>query len=219
MTSTEDIIAAGRGAALTTAVLQEWAGKGTPKQRDYLHGFLQAELASRTASRRTRLLKAAHLPVVKTLDDYDYSNITFPADYSHDQLASLAFVDAAEDLICYGDVGTGKTHLAAALIAAACRAGIPARFFTASALVEHLRRAKTDGRLERELTALGKNQLLAIDELGYLPIDSEGGRLLFQTISNSYERTSLIITTNLEFSKAHMFARTCVRLRRNITGS
>lgn len=200
-TTTEDILDAGRGAALTTAVLEDWANKGTPKQRDYLHGFLKAEHASRIASRRARLLKAARLPVLKSLDGYDWSNIMLPTDYRRDQLASLEFIDRCEDLICYGDVGTGKTHLAAALVAATCNAGMPARFFTASALVDHLRRAKQDGRLERELTTLAKNRLLAIDELGYLPIDSEGGRLLFQVITNSYEKSSLIITTNLEFSR------------------
>src|SRR5699024_11475569 len=104
----DDIIAAGRGAALTTAVLPDWAAKVTPKQRDYLHGFLQAENASRTASRRARLLKAAHLPVVKSLADYDWTNITLPADYSRDQLAGLEFINTAEDLVCYGDVGTGN---------------------------------------------------------------------------------------------------------------
>jgi len=201
MTSTDDLIEAGRNATLTTAVLREWAAKGTPKQREYLHGFLQAEHASRLASRRARLLKAARLPVTKSLADYDWTTLTLPADYSRDQLASLEFIDRAEDLICYGDVGTGKTHLAAALVAETCQIGRPARFFTASALVDHLRRAKNDGRLERELAALAKNRVLAIDELGYLPIDSEGGRLLFQVITNSYEKSSLIITTNLEFSR------------------
>jgi len=201
MTNTDELIEAGRGAALTTAVLTEWATKGTPKQREYLHGFLRAEHASRIASRRARLLKAAHLPVVKSLDDYDWSNITLPADYRRDQLTSLEFLDHGQDLICYGDVGTGKTHLAAALVAATCQSGMPARFFTASSLVDQLRHAKDDGRLERELASLAKNRLLVIDELGYLPIDSEGGRLLFQIIANSYEKSSLIITTNLEFSR------------------
>ncbi|MGH3280564.1 MAG: IS21-like element helper ATPase IstB [Trebonia sp.] len=197
----KDIVDAGRAAALTTAVLQQWAAKGTPGQRDYLHGFLIAEAASRTASRRARLLKAARLPVAKTLDGYDWAAVTFPAGYGREQLAGLAFADAAEDLVCYGDVGTGKTHLAAALIAAACQAGMPARFFTATALVDHLRRAKADGNLHKELAALAKNRIVAIDELGYIPIDTEGARLLFQVISSSYETSSLIITTNLEFSR------------------
>lgn len=199
--SIKDIIDAGRAAALTGTVLKKWAAIGTPKQRDYLHGYLTAEIASRTASRRARLLKAARLPVHKTLADYDWAAVTFPADYDQDKLTGLAFADAAEDLVFYGDVGTGKTHLAAALVAAACQNGIPARFFTATALVEHLRHAKTDGKLEKELAALAKNRIVAIDELGYIPIDTEGGRLLFQIISRSYEQSSLIITTNLEFSR------------------
>ena len=197
----QDIIDAGRAVTLTSQVLADWAAKGTPDQLAYLHGFLQAETASRTASRRARLLKAAHLPIHKTLKEYDWTSVTFPADYNQQTLTDLTFITAAEDLLCYGDVGTGKTHLAAALIATACQKGIPARFFTATGLVDHLRKAKQDNRLEKELTNLAKHQLLAIDELGYIPIDIEGARLLFQVISNSYERSSLIITTNLEFSR------------------
>ena len=98
-------------------------------------------------------------------------------------------------------VGTGKTHLATALAAAACQRGIPARYFTTSSLVAQLRRAKDAGRLDKELTALAKNQLTVIDELGYLPIDADGARLLFQVIVDAYEQRSLIITTNLEFSR------------------
>jgi DNA replication protein DnaC len=87
------------------------------------------------------------------------------------------------------------------LVAAACRQGIQARFFTTSALVMMLRRAKDEDRLDKELASLAKNQLIAIDELGYLPIDTEGARLLFQVIADGYEKRSLIITTNLEFSR------------------
>lgn len=196
-----DIINAGRHASLTSTVLAEWARKGTPKQREYLLGYLQAEHDSRQQSRRDRLLKNAHLPALKSLHGYDWTNMTFPEDYGRDGLTSLDFIDRAEDLILYGDVGTGKTHLATALAAAACQKGLPARFFTTSALVMQLRRAKDDGHLDKELTALAKNQLLVIDELGYLPIDTEGARLLFQVIADSYETRSLIITTNLEFSR------------------
>ena len=91
--------------------------------------------------------------------------------------------------------------MATALVAAACWQGIQARFFTTSALVMMLRRAKDEDRLDKELASLAKNQLLAIDELGYLPIDTEGARLLFQVIADGYEKCSLIITTNLEFSR------------------
>ncbi|WP_417219634.1 ATP-binding protein [Arthrobacter sp.] len=138
----QDIIDAGRAASLTGTVLEEWAAKGTPKQREYLHGLLQAEHASRQQSRRHRLLRAARLPALKSLEGYDWSAARFPTDYGREALVSLDFIDQAQDLVLYGDVGTGKTHLAIALAAAACRQGIGAKFFTTSALVMQLRRAQ-----------------------------------------------------------------------------
>lgn len=159
----QDIMETGRQASLTHTVLAEWAEKGTPKQREYLHGMLTAEHESRQASRRQRLLTAARLPALKSLTGFDYSNVKFPEDYGRDELTSLEFINRAEDLVLYGDVGTGKTHLASALVAAACRQGIPARFFTTSSLVMQLRRAQDEGRLDRELASIAKNRLLAID--------------------------------------------------------
>lgn len=197
----QDVVDAGRRASLTGTVLDAWARKGTPKQREYLLGLLHAEHASRQHSRRQRLLKAARLPALKTLDGYDWGAIRFPADYGREALTGLDFLHRAEDLVLFGDVGTGKTHLATALAAAACQRGIPARYFTTSSLVAALRRAKDAGRLDKELAALAKNQLLVIDELGYLPIDADGARLLFQVIADAYEQRSLVITTNLEFSR------------------
>ncbi|GAA3326908.1 IS21-like element helper ATPase IstB [Paeniglutamicibacter sulfureus] len=197
----QDLLDAGKHASLTGSVLSEWAEKGTPKQREYLHGVLVAEHESRLESRRQRLLKAARLPAMKSLTGFDYSNVRFPDDYGSHPLESLDFIDRAQDLVLYGDVGTGKTHMATALVVAACQRGIAAKFFTTSALVMMLRRAKEEGRLDKELASLAKNQLIAIDELGYLPIDTEGARLLFQVIADGYEKRSLIITTNLEFSR------------------
>lgn len=101
----------------------------------------------------------------------------------------------------YGDVGCGKTHLAIALGIQGCQQGIPTRFFTASSLIMQLRQAKARDRLERELASIGKARLVIIDELGYLPIDIEGARLLFQVIADSYEKRSLIFTSSLEFSR------------------
>ena len=197
----QDLLEAGKHASLTGSVLNEWAEKGTPKQREYLHGVLVAEHESRQESRRQRLLKSARLPALKSLTGFDYSSVRFPDDYGREALESLEFINRAQDHVLYGDVGTGKTHMATALVAAACRRGIQARFFTTSALVMMLRRAKDEDRLDKELASLAKNQLLAIDELGYVPIDTEGARLLFQVIADGYEKRSLIITTNLEFSR------------------
>lgn len=100
-----------------------------------------------------------------------------------------------------GDVGTGKTHMAEALCALCCQDARPARFFTASPLVMRLRHARDDARLDRELAQIGRADLLVIDEPGFLPLDVDGARLLFQVISQAYEAQSVVLTTNLEFSR------------------
>ena len=194
------IVEAGSRCSLTRAVLEEWSERGTPKMRRHLLAFLQAESDSRDAARRARLLGRAQIPVAKSLDGFDWSPVTLPEGLARDDLASLSFVDSREDLVLMGDVGTGKTHMAQALAASMCMAGREARFFTAVSLVQRLRRANSEGRLDRELAAIGKAELVVLDELGYLPLDEEGAKLLFQVVSQAYERQSLVLTTNLEFS-------------------
>ena len=125
---------------------------------------------------------------------------SFPADWGREQLESLEFVDRAEDLVLYGDVGCGKTHLAIAIGMLACQRMIPVRFFTASSLVMRLRKAKDDNRSDAELKSIGRAGLVIIDELGYLDVGSEGADLLFQLISTRYEQRSTIITTNVGIS-------------------
>lgn len=178
------VVEAGRSCSLTTAVLEEWSRLGTPKQVEYLAGYLDAERSSREASKRATLLRRCALPAPKTFDGYDWSAVSWP-----------------EDLVLMGDVGTGKTHMASALCALACERRLEARFFTASSLVMRLRRARDDGRLDREAALIGKARLLVIDELGFLPLDADGARLLFQVFADAYERQSVVITTNLEFSR------------------
>lgn len=101
----------------------------------------------------------------------------------------------------YGPVGTGKTHLASALGALACSKGLRTRFFTAAELVVRLSEAFAAGSLEKLLKNLLRADLVIIDEWGYVPVDRQGAQLLFRIISDSYERRSIILTTNLEFSK------------------
>ena len=195
MGAVEDaIVEAGVRCSLTRSVLTEWAASGTPRQRDHLLGYLEAEAASRDAARRSRMLRRAQIPVSKSLDGFDWSPVTLPDGLSRGDLEALSFVDAREDLVLMGDVGTGKTHMACALASLVCAAGREARFFTASSLVMRLRRAKEEGRLDRELSAIGKAEMVVVDELGYLPLDAEGARLLFQVISAAYERQSVVFT-------------------------
>ncbi len=100
-----------------------------------------------------------------------------------------------------GDVGTGKTHMASALCQLACDRYLEARFLIASSLVMRLRRARDEGRLDREMAQIGRARLLVIDELGFLPLDADGARIVFQVFADAYERQSVVITADLEFSR------------------
>lgn len=195
------VVEAGRSCSLATAVLEEWSRLGTPKQVEYLAGHLEAERSSREASKRATLLRRRALPAPKTFDGYDWPAASWPEGMGRESLLALDFVERREDLVLMGDVGTGKTHMASALCALACERRLEARFFTASSLVMRLRRARDDGRLDREAALIGKARLLVIDELGFLPLDAGGARLLFQVFADAYERQSVVITTNLEFSR------------------
>lgn len=200
MTTPADVLTLGRSIKLTTRVLAPWVQASTPDQLDYLAGLLSAEVDSRAASHRARLLHRAHLPQRKTLQDYQWDNVTLPNGLTPQDITSLDFITTHQDLICIGDVGTGKTHLALALAQHACMHAIETRFYTVSSLAMLLRRAKQEDRLDRQLADLARPKLLILDELGYLPIDTDGGRLLFQVITQAYETQSLIITTNLDLS-------------------
>ena len=194
----EQVMGLARNLPLTHSVLEKALADATPGQLGFLANLFEKENASRAESKRRRLLKQAGFPQSKTLEGYDWSMASFPADWGREQLESLEFVDRAEDLVFYGDVGCGKTHLAIAIGMLACQRMIPVRFFTASSLVMRLRKAKDDNRLDAELKSIGRAGLVIIDELGYLPIDIDGARLLFQVIADSYETRSVIFTSNLE---------------------
>lgn len=175
--------------------------RGTPRQVELLLSYLKAEAQSRDASKRASLLRRCTLPALKTFDGYDWGSVLWPQEFGRDDLLSLSFMHGKEDMVLMGDVGCGKTHMACALCVMRCEVKVEARFFTASSLVMRLRRANDDGRLDRELAQIGRSDLLVIDELGFLPLDAEGARLLFQAISQAYETQSVVFTTNLEFSR------------------
>ena len=197
----ERVAAAGARCSLTKSLLADWGVRGTPRQAGCLAEYLEAECASRDASRKASLLRRCALPQAKTFDGYDWTAVSWPEGFGREDLLSLSFLESREDLVLMGDVGTGKTHMASALCMMCCEAKIEARFFTASSLVMRLRRASADGRLDRELSLIGRADLLVVDELGFLPLDAEGARLLFQVVSQAYEAQSVVFTTNLEFSR------------------
>ena len=196
-----EVLALSRGLPFTKSVLGPTVEDATAAQRRFLHALFTQEQESRGVAKRARLPRNASFPVVKTFAGYDWSNLNWPPDWGRAQLTSLEFITQQENLVLYGDVGTGKTHLAIALGYAACQAGYRVTFTTAASLVSGLRHAQTAGRLDRELASMSRNDLIIIDELGYLPIDGQGARLLFQVIADAYEKRSIVYTSNLEFSR------------------
>lgn len=173
----------------------------TPKQEEFLLEVLTQEVAHRERARKTRLLNRAKFPVIKSLEGYDFSLVRLPPSITQEDLAQCRFMEQHTNLVCYGPVGTGKTHLSIALGIRACEQGKKVRFYTVTELVLKLAEARKQGTLERLITELQRLDLLILDEWGYVPIDKEGSQLLFRVISDSYESKSLILTTNLEFSK------------------
>ena len=159
------------------------------------------EMDVRERNKRSRLYRRAKFPQVKSFDGYDFSQVAFPDGYGVDDLKSLSFVDAAQDFVFHGQTGRGKTHLAIAIGSTCVMAGKTVRFYTAAELALSLAKAKREHRLEAMMKDIDRNDLVILDEFGYVPIDVESARLLFQVVSGCYERRSMIFTTNIEFSK------------------
>lgn len=173
----------------------------TPKQEEFVYGILQRELEQRALTRKTRLLNRAKFPILKSLEGYLFDNIRFPPSLTKEAMETCDFVKEKTNIVCYGEVGTGKTHLATALGVKACEMDMKVRFYTVTELVLKLAECRKNGTLERLITELKRLDLLILDEWGYVPVDKEGSQLLFRVIADSYESKSLILTTNLEFSK------------------
>lgn len=175
--------------------------EATPRQEDFLLRVLEEEIALRTRNRINRLLSRANFPVLKSFDDYDFHSIRFPPALNREELVKAEFIDSKKNLVLYGPVGTGKTHMAIALGMLACKKGLQVRFYSVTSLVLKLGEAWKNGTLEKLVRELQRLDLLILDEWGYVPVDKEGSQLLFRVVADSYESKSLILTTNLEFSK------------------
>jgi DNA replication protein DnaC len=163
---------------------------------DYLARLIESEIQRRHQLALERRVAAARFPCVKTLDQFDW---TWPKKLNRPQVQNLfrlAFLKDKTNVIFLGGVGLGKTHLASALAHEACLRGHSVLFTTAVDIINTLTAAHTVGRLKHELKRYLKPAILAVDELGYLPIDKTGADLLFQVISQRYEQGSIVLTTN-----------------------
>jgi len=167
---------------------------------EFLLKILQDEVAYRDANRRERLIKQAKFFYHKTFDGFSFEDIRIPSKLSIEEIKAAAFLEEKRNLILYGNVGTGKTHMATAIGIEACNQNRTVLFFRTAALVNQLNQARKDDVLGAFYEKIKKAELIICDEWGYVPLDREGSQLLFQLVSDCYEKRSLIITTNLEFS-------------------
>lgn len=168
---------------------------------EFLIRLLKMEIKNRELKRKNLYLKQAGFDVKKTFEDYKFNEIQIPSTITIEEIKKGKFIDKKENLILYGYVGTGKTHLATAVGIEACSNSKKVKFYRTAALVNELVDAKKQGNLRRLLKSLEKVDLLICDEWGYIPLDREGAQLLFQVVADCYEKRSVIITTNIEFSK------------------
>lgn len=168
--------------------------------RGYLAELLATEVDDRSERRRKRRIHEARFPRLKTIDDFDFDQS--PVDAA--TIATLtqgAWIDAAEPLVLLGDSGTGKTHLLIALGIEACRQGRRVRYATFAQLANELAGAQADRNLARTVDRWGRYDLVCLDELGYVRLDTVGAELCFQILTEREEAGSVAAATNLPFSE------------------
>ena len=183
------------------AGLAELAVKEKQGHLDYLEALLAAELEERESRLVSRRLREARLPRMKTLDEFDFSQSPKVSAAEIRQLAEGGYIERAEPILFIGDCGTGKTHLMTGLCVAACRQKRRVRFTTTAGLVNELVEAKQQLQLRRVMARWSRYELIAIDEVGYVPLADLGAEFLFQVIADRAEKAAVMMTTNLPFSE------------------
>ena len=172
-----------------------------PSHIRYLEALLAIECEERDRHAIDNRIRDAQLPRMKTLEEFDFAQASQIPAARIRELAEGGYIERKEPIVLIGECGTGKTHLATGLCLAACRQKRRVRFTTAAALVNELVEAKQNNQVRKLMTRWQKYELIALDEVGYVPLADIGAEFLFQVISERAERAAIIVTTNLPFSE------------------
>ncbi len=179
---------------------QQYAAEGLDPS-GYLLRLAELELMERERQLIERRIKQAHFPAVKSLDSFDFAAVPSLDKKLVLELARCEYVARQENVIAIGNFGTGKTHVAVGLGLAACQKGLSVGFITATSLMHELLEARDEQRLIRLQRRLAGYKVLIIDDLAYVPLSTAGAELLFDVVSQRYERGSTIITSDLPFEE------------------
>lgn len=181
--------------------MAEQAVKENHSHIRYLEALLAMECEERDRHAITNRIRDAQLPRMKALEEFDFTQAPQISAARIRELAEGGYIARSEPVVLIGECGTGKSHLATGLCLAACRQKRRVRFTTAAALVNELVEAKQHNQVRRLMTRWQKYELIALDEVGYVPLADIGAEFLFQVISERAERAAIIVTTNLPFSE------------------
>jgi DNA replication protein DnaC len=196
---------------LATARAQRW------EPAEVLRVLLAEEVTGRDAATRRMRRKSAAFPSGKTFSSWRPGESSIP-EATQNALITLEWIGRAENLVIAGPSGTGKSHFAEAVAHAAIEKDLRVAWFTLETLTAAIGKAKADGSVART-ARICRSDLVVVDDIGMLPAGQDAAEAFYRITDAAYERRSVTVTSNIHPSKAHMFARTCVRRCRNITGS
>jgi len=182
------------------------AAKNNLSHMEYLGKLISEEVSNKFERMVRTRISQARFPVIKTIDNFDFN---YPESIKKQQILKIMdmdFVQRNENVIILGPPGVGKSHIATSIAYKACCMGIRTCFTTAMDAINHLHAANSDDTFLKCMKRYTGPRLLLVDELGYLPIDKQGANMLFQIISQRYERGSIILTCNRAFKDwGHIF--------------